>query len=211
MKLLKVLGLAMCAALASMAVVGVASASAASIETCMAKNNAECKQSATGAIALSKGKLTVSNAAINDTCEGEAKGKVVDPEAGNEKEEKEPVNWAVLENTFGAKMVNCTQGGILTVMVLSMGFHPWVGYYWYWAAVVVIHNTFLGTTCTFEAEKVGEGTWVNGNPSEFKFSGNLKKTEGSVICGATAKFSGSYKITSVTDEKLAEAGNLQIL
>jgi hypothetical protein len=211
MNLFKMSGLAACMALVAIAVVGISSASAASIETCMAKNNAECKQSSIGATDVAKGKLTVSNEVINATCEGEANGKVLDPESGIEKEEKEPINYAVLEHKFAEKMTGCTQGGILTVMVLTMGFHPWYGYYWYWAAVIVVHSTLLGTTCTFEAEKVGGGSWINGNPSEFKFTGNLKKTAGSPLCGATAKFSGTYKVTSVTDAKLAEAGNIQIL
>lgn len=210
------LGLVVCTALAAIAFGGVSSASGGPIfiESCMAKNNSECKPSTIGATLVSTGKVELSNAFFTHTCDSEFEEKVIDNEMVEEKGEAA----MAMTEISSFKLSNCSGGGELLIEETPWrklkGWFLWIiGTYSWSREIRYTWHESEKSSCTFEEDATHKisASWTNGKPSETELFGSLAKVEGGSSCGSSVNLSGTYKVASVKDPELPETGNIQVL
>ena len=188
MKYTKMLGLLAIAAAALMAFAGVASATTLTSPT---------GTTYTGKIvSVNEGHTTLHAAnGISVSCPGEVSGSVEQHGTGVTVKGK---NTAL---TFGTALLPCTNSDVVHVSALGeLEIHNVSGGYngtltSTGTTVNVTDNT--GVSCGFLTKETDVGTLTAGTPATLHIaSAKIPRHSGSILCGATGTWTGSYKVTT---------------
>jgi hypothetical protein len=201
MKHLKMLGLAVMAAAALMALIGAASASA----TVICKNNLNTEKCSEPYPVGTKGTASLQGSAVMETLGGETLVTCTGSTVSSTLENAGSATTTVKSSLSSISFTGCST----TVSVISPGsaeLHHIPGTD---NGTLTTQNTkvttlIFGVSCTYGTGASRDvGTTVGGNPGSMTLNTTFPKVEGGFVCPSEVRFTGKYVATSPTNAWVA--------